>query len=132
MNEDETRFIELFRLIIPGFDSVTDDMVMAMRKVCLPQVSFERFGKLYDEALCYLIAHRLTIQEVISTQGATSASLTAGAVVSEKEGDLARSFGASGSSNNGAATDTLDKTVYGQEFKRIRNMCVLSVATRFG
>lgn len=56
---------------------------------------------------------------------------TAGSLVSEKEGDLARSYSSSGV-GTGSYIDNLDKTAYGMEFKRIRDMCIVSIVTRFG
>lgn len=135
-NAEEEEFLEIFRIIAPELSDTTDAMILAMRKLCLPMISQCRFGDLYDQALAYLVAHRLTYQNMIAAGGgAGSAGVVAGNVVSEKEGDLQRSYGSSGSSGNGSGsgyTDTLDKTAYGLEFKRIRDMVIVTAMTRFG
>lgn len=132
MNDE--KFIALFRTLAPDLQDVTDTMVLAMRDIVAPTISVSKFGDLYDQALAYLIAHKLTVQKIISEQGATATELTAGGIVSEKEGDLSRSYGSKQSNVAGGSCyiDSLQKTVYGQEFLNIRNMRIVSAATRFG
>ena len=128
MNAEEHKFVELFRLLAPDLADAKEDMIIAMRNLCEPMLNKERFGDLYDQALAYLVAHRLAYINVIAENGAGSSAATAGSLVSEKEGDLARSYSSSG----GSYIDNLDKTAYGMEFKRIRDMCIVSIVTRFG
>lgn len=132
--EAEKNFITLFRLLAPDLSSVDDEQILAMRLLCEPMLNKERFGDLYEQALVYLVAHRLSYTNSIATGGAGSTGLIAGNIVSEKEGDLARSFGSAIGGGNGATSymDSLDKTAYGLEFKRIRDMCIFTVVTRFG
>lgn len=141
MNEDEKRFLEIFKQVAPTLKA-TDEVIIAMRNLSLPLVSKARFRELYEQALAYLVAHRLTIQNIIAAEadgdgdgsgGATSSSLIAGSVLSEKEGDLARTYGVASSSKNGVSVlDPLEKTIYGLEFKRLRGLCVVTGVTRFG
>lgn len=129
---DESKFLETFFLLIPNFDC-SDDEILNMLKLTVPMVSKKRFGNLYEQALVYLVAHRLTVQKVIDSLdgGAMSSVLTAGDVVSEKEGDLQRSYGTRTSSVS-TDDDLLKKTAYGLEYLRIRAMCLLTGMTRFG
>lgn len=138
----DEQFLRVFHALIPEMEA-NDDTVLEMRDLSAPMVSKKRFGDLYVQALCYLVAHRLAVQEIIAadgaggdgSSGALSTRLMAGAVTSEKEGDLQRSYGAAGVSSNDGATsgiDLLDKTAYGAEFKRIRSMCIVTGVTRFG
>ncbi len=130
----EARFVKLFRMLAPDLANATDDMVLAMMGLCQPMINKERFGDLYGQALVYLVAHRLSLTNIIASSGATSTELIAGNVVAEKEGDLARSFSSGGGNSTGTIgyVDNLDKTSYGLEFKRIRDMCIVTIATRFG
>lgn len=118
-------------MLAPDLADAKEDMIIAMRNLCEPMVNKERFGDLYDQALAYLVAHRLAYINVIAENGAGSSAATAGSLVSEKEGDLARSYSSSGI-GTGSYIDNLDKTAYGMEFKRIRDMCIVSIVTRFG
>lgn len=61
-----------------------------------------------ESAVAYLAAHILTI----AGRGGTG-----GAVTSETEGSLSRSFGSTGS------TDGLGSTSYGQEVQRLNRLC---------
>ena len=131
MNAEEHKFVELFRLLAPDLADAKEDMIIAMRNLCEPMLNKERFGDLYDQALAYLVAHRLAYINVIAENGAGSSAAPAGSLVSEKEGDLARSYSSSGV-GTGSYIDNLDKTAYGMEFKRIRDMCIVSIVTRFG
>lgn len=134
LSEEEKKFLKLFRLLAPDLSTVDDETVIIMLELCGPMISKERFGDLYDQALVYLVAHRLLYTNLIANGGAGSAKLISGHIVSEKEGDLARSFGSVSGNGNGATSyiDNLDKTSYGLEFKRIRDMCILPIVTRFG
>lgn len=131
MNAEELKFVELFRLLAPDLADVKEDMIIAMRNLCEPMLNKKRFGELYEQALAYLVAHRLSYMNIIAESGAGSSTATANSLVSEKEGDLARSFSSPGA-GTGSYVDNLDKTAYGMEFKRIRDMCIVSIVTRFG
>ena len=72
-------------------------------------------GYIKELAIAYLVAH----MNAVSTKGGASGSVT-----SEKEGDLARSFGGS------TVQGPLGATGYGQEYVRIRNKYILTPRTR--
>lgn len=131
---DNTDFLKTFRLLAPDLADATDDMVLAYRKLAEPMISESKFGDLYPQALVYLTAHRLAYQNLIAEGGASSGAVIAGNIVSEKEGDLHRSYGSAGSgaSGSGSGADAYDKTAYGILFKQIRDMRILAAATRFG
>ena len=132
---DNTDFLKTFRLLAPDLADATDDMVLAYRKLAEPMISESKFGDLYPQALVYLTAHRLAYQNLIAAGGASSGAVIAGNIVSEKEGDLQRSYGSAGggtSGNGSNYTDAYDKTAYGILFKQIRDMRILAAATRFG
>lgn len=132
---DNTDFLKTFRLLAPDLADATDDMVLAYRKLAEPMISESKFGDLYPQALVYLTAHRLAYQNLIAAGGASSGAVIAGNIVSEKEGDLQRSYGSAGggtSGNGSNYTDAYDKTAYGILFKQMRDMRILAAATRFG
>lgn len=131
---DDAKFLETFRLLAPDLADATDDLVLAYRKLAEPMISESKFGDLYPQALVYLTAHRMAYQNLIAEGGSSSGAVIAGNVISEKEGDLQRSYGSAGSgaSGSGSGADAYDKTAYGILFKQIRDMRILAAATRFG
>lgn len=131
---DDAKFLETFRLLAPDLADATDDLVLAYRKLAEPMISESKFGDLYPQALVYLTAHRMAYQNLIAEGGSSSGAVIAGNIISEKEGDLQRSYGSAGSgaSGSGSGADAYDKTAYGILFKQIRDMRILAAATRFG
>ena len=131
---DDAKFLETFRLLAPDLADAKDDLVLAYRKLAEPMISESKFGDLYPQTLVYLTAHRMAYQNLIAEGGASSGAVIAGNIVSEKEGDLQRSYGSAGSgaSGSGSGADAYDKTAYGILFKQIRDMRILAAATRFG
>lgn len=131
---DDAKFLETFRLLAPDLADAKEDLVLAYRKLAEPMISESKFGDLYPQALVYLTAHRMAYQNLIAEGGSSSGAVIAGNVISEKEGDLQRSYGSAGSgaSGSGSGADAYDKTAYGILFKQIRDMRILAAATRFG
>ena len=131
---DNTQFLKKFRLLAPDLADATDDMVLAYRELVEPMISESKFGSLYPQALVYLTAHKMAYQNLIAEGGSSSGAVIAGNIVSEKEGDLQRSYGSTGNGDSGGSsgTDAYNKTAYGILFKQIRDMRILTAATRFG
>ena len=122
---DDAKFLETFRLLAPDLADAKDDLVLAYRKLAEPMISESKFGDLYPQALVYLTAHRMAYQNLIAEDGSSSGAVIAGNVISEKEGDLQRSYGSAGggtSGNGSNYTDSYDKTAYGILFKQMREI----------
>lgn len=127
--------LEIFRKIAPEFKQIPDDEVQGMLDLAGDILSKKRFGKMYDRAVALLAAHQFTLQTMIANDenAGAATSLTSGALVSEREGDLQRSYGGMASSSSGDDMDSLlKKTVYGLQFLALRSMCVVPVMTRMG
>lgn len=133
-NEEEAKFLKIFYALCPDLADVSEDTVLVYRDMAAPMISESKFGDLYPQALVYLTAHRMAYQNLIAEGGSSSGAVIAGSVISEKEGDLQRSYGSAGSgaSGSGSGADAYDKTAYGILFKQIRDMRILAAATRFG
>lgn len=130
--------IRNFRLTIPAMpeDVVSNEELKSDIELYGSYVSEKVFGKLYPKALAYFIAHMRTLNDEILMQvesGGTAAdgSLISGAVTSEREGDLQRSY-ATPASSSSDYDSILDKTIYGKLFLQLRAMAVLSPAVRIG
>lgn len=128
-DEEEEKIFRLIRMLAPDLDDVSDSVIMVLIDINKHYVSKEKFKSFYYEAVAYLVAHKAILHQSIASEGASSNALVGG-ITSEHEGDLSRSYGSGGSGTRGY-TDTFDKTLYGLEFKRIRDMCIVPVATRF-
>lgn len=127
--------IATFRLTVPAMSDVTDEELASDFSVYGDYVSEERFGKLYAKALSYFVAHMRTLNTMIASAdgNAGDSALTAGSLTSEKEGQLARTYGASASASSGSTgDDLLKKTLYGQQFLLLRDMAIVPVAIRTG
>ena len=133
-NEEEAKFLKIFYALCPDLADVSEETVLVYRDMAAPMISESKFGDLYPQALVYLTAHRMAYQNLIAEGGSSSGAVIAGNIVSEKEGDLQRSYGSAGSgaSGSGSGADAYDKTAYGILFKQIRDMRILAAATRFG
>lgn len=124
--------LETFRFVAAEFAAVSDATVNMAIEFVSNEISESKYGSDYTKALAYLAAHFLAWQAVVSA-GSTSGAAIGGRIVSEKEGDLARSYADNGSNNtNGTYTDNYERTAYGLEFLRLRRKHILSVMTRFG
>lgn len=115
-----------FRALSPEFAAKTDTEVNTMIELAKPHVTV-RFGSFYEQALAYYAAHLFAINALITENGGTSSALTAGEVISEKEGDLSRSYA---QQQTASKTDLLDKTYYGKEFKSLAKKCIVTVMVR--
>ncbi len=129
-DEDEQKIFHLVRMLAPDLDELSDNMIYTLIDLHKHYVSKVKFGVFYHEAVAYLVAHKATVHQMLAASGAESGAMVGGGITSEHEGDLSRSYGSAGSGNRGY-NDTFDKTFYGLEFKRIRDMCIAPIATRF-
>lgn len=130
LNETRTKIKESFDVLCPEI-SISEKELDVYIDLVEPMLSESVFGSMYVTAFVFLMAHHIVMRKLVASGGDTGASSLSitNEVTSEKEGDLERSYG-SKSSNGSTATDMLDRTYYGLEFKRIRAMCVVPIVTR--
>jgi hypothetical protein len=88
-------------------------------------VSQSAYGTKYQHALALVVLHWLTLDALQGGSSSSSGSGIGGGIKSEKEGDLARTFGSPSSSAN---TDDgyWMSTVFGQELVSLRSRCVFT------
>lgn len=125
---------QVFRLTVPALSDVTDEQLALDFGIYGDYVSEGRFGKLYPKALCYFVAHMITLNQMIANAdgNAGNVNLVAGGLTSEKEGQLARGYANVASSGTSASDEILKKTLYGQLFLQLRDMVIVSPAIRTG
>jgi len=127
--------ISVFRLTIPAMADVTDEELTSDIEIYRDYVSEKRFKKLFPKALAYFIAHMRTLNTMIAVAvggggNAGDEHLTAGALTSEREGDLSRGYGSNSKGDTSNSDELLKKTLYGQMFLQLRDMVIVPVTVR--
>jgi hypothetical protein len=88
-------------------DTVLGDRVNTLKALAALQMSSSAWGNLYKQGVALLVCHWMELD--------TRSASAVGAVTSEKEGQLGRSYGGVSSSE-----DELSSTMYGAEHVRLR------------
>lgn len=122
-----SKVIDYIRLIGMEFNSIADDKLGLWIDMVKPMVSKKQFGDLYEQALAYLVCHKLKMAgNGVNPLGDLGAIGIGFAVGSVSEGGSSISFGANQSSN--LATDAeLGLTAYGVQFLQIRRMVIVPI-----
>ena len=116
--------IEIFRLVATEFKDLDDDKVMAWSELTAPLISKKVFGKLYDQALALLTAHRLKMAGYgDSTYGTVGDTLRIG---SYSEGETSVSFTVNQGTNLLVDAE-LALTPYGLEYLSLRRLVVIPI-----
>lgn len=121
------KVISYIRLIGEEFNSISDEKLNLWIEMIRPMVSRKQFGNLYEQALAYLVCHKLKMAgNGASPLGDLGAIGIGFAVGSVSEGGSSISFGANQSSN--LATDAeLGLTGYGVQYLNIRRMVIVPI-----
>ena len=119
--------IEYIRLIGKEFKDTSDDELMLWIEMVRPMVSKKQFGKLYDQAIAFLVCHKMKMaghgESPLGDMGAIGIGFAVGSV---SEGGSSISYGANQSSN--LATDAeLGLTVYGVQYLQLRRMVIVPI-----
>ena len=119
--------IQIIRLIGKEFDGVTDTVLKKWIEIVGPMVSKKQFGKLYEQALAYLVCHKLKMvghgDNPLGELGAIGIGFGLGSV---SEGGSSISFGANQASNL-AADAELGLTGYGVQYLQIRRSVIIPI-----
>lgn len=121
------KVIAYIRLIGTEFNSIADEKLNLWIEMLRPMVSRKQFGNLYEQALAYLVCHKLKMAGNGANPLGDLGTIGIGfAVGSVSEGGSSISFGANQSSN--LATDAeLGLTAYGVQFLQIRRMVIVPI-----
>jgi len=119
--------IEIIRLIGGEFHSVSDDDLDKWIEIVRPMVSRKQFGKLYEQAIAYLVCHKLKMAGLGENPLGELGTIGTGfAVGSVSEGGSSISFGANQSSNL-AVDAELGLTAYGVQYLQIRRSVIVPI-----
>ena len=105
--------VRIFRLVATEFDALNDETVEAWLNLTAPLISKKLFGKLYDQAIALLTAHRLKMAGYGNNQY--------GSV-----GETSISFNVNQGTNLMADAE-LALTPYGLEYLTLRRLVVISI-----
>ena len=119
--------IEIIKLVGTEFAGETDDKLNQWIELVRPMVSRKQFGNLYEQAIAFLVCHKLKMagngQNPLGELGAIGIGFAVGSV---SEGGSSVSFGANQSSN--LATDAeLALTSYGLQYLSLRRMVIVPI-----
>lgn len=120
--------IEMIRLVGKEFEGVGDEIIEQWIEFVEPMVSKKQFGKLYQQAIAYLVCHKLKMLGYGDNPLGDEFNMSSVGfgVSSVSEGGSSISFGASQSSN--LATDAeLGLTAYGLQYLSIRRMVIVPI-----
>lgn len=116
--------VEIFRLVATEFQDLDDEKVNAWVELTAPLISKKVFGKLYDQALALLTAHRLKMAGYgDSAYGTVGDTLRIG---SYSEGETSVSFTVNQGTNLLVDAE-LALTQYGLEFLTLRRLVVIPI-----
>lgn len=121
--------LEIIRLIGDEFKDVDDGVVLKWIELTKPMVSEKLFGALYEQALAYLVCHKMKIAgKGMNPLGDTIGSIGSMgfSIGSVSEGGTSVSFGANQSSNL-ASDAELTLTAYGLQFLTMRRLMIIPI-----
>lgn len=125
--------LTIFRIVATEFATIDDDTVNTWIDLTAPLVSRKRFGKVYEQALALLTAHRMKVAAVGSDESASGElDGVGGTAVGFKVGSYT-SGGESISFNGSVLTSALNpdaeftQTVYGVQYLTLRNLHTVAI-----
>lgn len=128
---DDSKALEILRMIAPEFKPVKDEDVSKFLSICEPLVSKKVFGRVYDQALALLAAHRMKMAGYGANPMGGSAS----------DGGAAAGFGLASVAEAGANMSFNTANInagddswyalspYGMEFLNLRRMYVVPITS---
>lgn len=116
--------LRIFRLVATEFDSLNDETIESWLELTAPLISKRVFGKLYEQALALLTAHRLKMAGYGDNElGTVGDSLRVG---SYSEGETSVSFTVNQATNLLVDAD-LVLTPYGMQYLALRRLVVIPI-----
>ena len=119
---------EIIKIVGEEFKDVDDQLIDQWIEIFAPMVSKKQFGKLYEQALAFLICHKMKIAGLGETTlgGDLSAAANGFSVASVSDGGSSISFANIGAGNL-ASDAEFGMTSYGTQYLQLRKMCVIPI-----
>ena len=119
--------IEIIRLIGKEFHAADNDTLEKWIEFVRSMVSRKQFGKLYEQALAYLVCHKMKMSGLGENPLGDMGNIGVGfSVSSVSEGGSSISFGANQSSNINNDAE-LGLTSYGTQFLSLRRSIIIPI-----
>lgn len=121
--------LEIIRIIGDEFADTDDETIMKWIEIVKPMVSKKQFGKLYEQALAYLVCHKMKMSGMGSSPlGEEFGNINSlgFAFSSVSEGGSSISFGASQNSNT-AKDAEYGLTSYGMQYLGLRKLVIVPI-----
>lgn len=116
--------VRIFRLVATEFETLDDETIEAWLNLTSPLISKKVFGKLYDQAIALLTAHRLKMAGYGDNQyGTIGDTLRIG---SYSEGETSIGFNVNQGTSLMADAE-LALTPYGLEYLTLRRLVVIPI-----
>lgn len=114
-----------YREIVIEHASVADAPIQAWLGIAVRRHNAAAFGDVYYDAMVYYAAHGVQLQPGSGAPGAPSSSNAQGPLISQRDGDLSRTYAAPASSSSGGGGPGTDAwlllTTYGQLYLDMRD-----------
>jgi hypothetical protein len=121
---------EIIRTTMKEFDEVEDDTINVYISLAEPLISERKFGKLYQQALAYLAAHRMKMLG-LGTETVIGGTLgSTYGIASVSEGGVSVSF--NNSQTDVSADSEYSMTVYGKQYLTLRNRVIVPITINGG
>ncbi len=120
----------LIRATMTEFSEVEESTVQVFLSMVEPLVSKKKFGRLYQQALAYLAAHKMKLAGLGKQSRLGTVGDTIG-ISSVSEGKVSVSFSNSQTGNT-ALDSEYGLTVYGMQFLQLRRSCTVSILSAGG
>jgi hypothetical protein len=111
--------LELYRTMIPAHAAVDEAVVLQWLALAERRHTASAWGAVYDEAMVSWAAHFIEITP--GTGAGSSSSSPVGPLISQKDGDLSRTYAAPVSPVGGAYDGSMSRTIYGEAYLDLRN-----------
>ena len=119
--------LQYIRLIGTEFAEMTDEEVGQWIEMVRPMVSRKQFGKLYEQAIAFLVCHKMKMagngESPLGGLANTGSSMAVGSV---SDGGTSISFTTSAGSLSFLDAE-LTLTSYGIQFIQLRKLCIMPI-----
>ena len=125
--------LDIIRLVAPEFENISDTDLQIWIELAKPYVSKKKFGEFYNQAVAYLVCHRMTVAGLADTsENGEMGMLTALATSTYGIGSISAGSSSISFTNGGAAgmvdADTeYTRTKYGIQFITIRRLVIVPI-----
>lgn len=119
--------LEIIKQTMSEFADVSDEKIELFVSLSESLISERKFGKLYQQALALLVAHKMKMAGLGSTVGVGKIGDTIG-LSSVSEGETSVSFSNSQSGNLDTNAE-YGLTVYGMQFLSLKKRCVIPIVS---